>query len=71
MSDEVGLAAYVDVALVWAAAQTLVQRRTVAFLFTAVQVPDQDVIRSQNLVLTVSTEPKNEERKPEISFKNK
>lgn len=53
MRDEVGLAAHVDVALVGAAAQPLVQGSTVTLLLAAVQLPNQDVVGTQHFVLAV------------------
>lgn len=66
MCDEVCLAADMDVALVGAAADTLVQGSAVALLFSAVQLPYQDVVRSQYLVLAVSTEPERKRREGKI-----
>lgn len=57
VSDEIGLAADVDVALVWAAAQALVECSGVALLLTAVQLTHKDVIGPQHLVFTVCAEP--------------
>lgn len=57
MRDEVGLAAHVDVALVGAAAQPLVQGSAVALLLAAVQLPDQDVVSTQHFVLAVGAKP--------------
>lgn len=57
MRDEVGLAAHVDVALVGAAAQPLVQGSTVTLLLAAVQLPDQDVVGTQHFVLAVGAKP--------------
>lgn len=57
--DEIGLAADVDVALVWAAAQALVECSGVAFLLTAVQLTHKDVVGPQHLVFTVCAEPDN------------
>lgn len=57
MRDEVGLAAHMDVALVGAAAQPLVQGSTVALLLAAVQLPNQDVVGTQHFVLAVGAKP--------------
>lgn len=59
VSDEVGLAAHVDVAFVGATAQSLIQGSTVPFLFTGVQLSHQDVVRPQHLILTVCAKPVN------------
>ena len=57
VGDEVGLAADVDMVLVRAAAEALVQGGAVALLLSAVQLAHQDVVCPQHLVLTVGAEP--------------
>jgi len=57
VGDEVGLTADVDVALVRAAAEALVQRGAVALLLGAVEHAHQDVVRAQDLALAVHAEP--------------
>lgn len=59
VSDEVGLAAHVDVAFMGATAQSLIQGSAVPFLFTRVQFSHQDVVRPQHLILTVCAKPVN------------
>lgn len=59
VGNEVSFTAHMDVALVGATAQSLIQGSTVALLFTAVQLTHQDVVCSQNFVLTVSAKPVN------------
>lgn len=68
VSDEVSLAAHVDVAFVGATAQSFVQGSTIPLLFTAVQLPHQDVVRPQHFVLTVSAKPVDKKVSKSISF---
>lgn len=60
MSDEIGLAADVDVALVRAAAQAFIECSGVAFLFTAIQLTHKDVVGPQYFVFTICAEPEHQ-----------
>lgn len=57
VSYEVGLTAHMDVAFMGATAESLIQGSAVALLFTAVQFSNQDVVRPQHFILTVSAKP--------------
>lgn len=57
VSNEVGLAAHMDVAFMGAAAESLIQCSAVPLLFAAVQLPDKDVVRPQHFILAVSAKP--------------
>lgn len=59
VSDEIGLAAHMDVSFMGATAQSLIQGSTVPFLFTWVQLSHQDVVRPQHLIFTVCAKPVN------------
>lgn len=57
VSDEVCLTAHVDVTFVGATTQSFIQGGTISFLFTWVQLSNQNVIRSHHLVLTICAKP--------------
>lgn len=63
VSNEISLAADVDVTLVWAAAQALIQCSGVALLLTAVQFTHKDVVGPQHFVFTVCAEPNKHKEK--------
>lgn len=60
VSDEIGVAADVDVAFMGAAAQALIKCSGVALLFTAIQLTNKDVVGPQYFVFTICAEPEHQ-----------